>query len=431
MAEVFYWFQLVICLSWWALLKRVTGKHLYDLQLSAAVLTRPSWCPPQLLLVLHQHRAPVFIALPLALALAAVWDSGVTRVVVALTMSVYHLTESSATNRHGEYPTLYITWALCLPGPLLASSVALGVVVHFLLSSGVAKLLVGGRAWADPSTMQTYLDAYRDSQSARPLQPALSRWVAERAWATRGLSVATLLLECALLPACFLLPPRCRWLGTIAMVLMHTGIALMMSAKVGIAFLTTLPAYVVGFGCLAPLGSWQWCIGLSIGVLPSALAARGGALPENWPSSPVSLFMWNGAQAQWLTARLMKGDTRVVMATASVKGLEGLRVESHGMVQADQEGKESKESKESSDVLYDAVLRVVGFTLVQARLQEAWDAVSGQWDEDKFISLLTAWLCREQRMLEQHTGRVLVRAALVRIEKNRVVEVLLDGAREA
>ena len=83
------------------------------------------------------------------------------------------------------------------------------------------------------------------------------------------------------------------------MALMHVGIALAMSLRVGVVFLTTLPGYVLGFSCAAPLLSPAWLLALAVGALPTALAlARGAPLPEAWPLSPISLFMWSGEQAR-------------------------------------------------------------------------------------------------------------------------------------
>ena len=83
------------------------------------------------------------------------------------------------------------------------------------------------------------------------------------------------------------------------MALMHVGIALAMSLRVGVVFLTTLPGYVLGFSCAAPLLSPAWLLALAVGALPTALAlARGAPLPEAWPLSPIALFMWSGEQVR-------------------------------------------------------------------------------------------------------------------------------------
>jgi hypothetical protein len=51
------------------------------------------------------------------------------------------------------------------------------------------------------------------------------------------------------------------------MALMHVGIALAMSRRVGLVFLTTLPGYALGFSCAAPLLSPAWLLALAVGAL--------------------------------------------------------------------------------------------------------------------------------------------------------------------
>ena len=267
------------------------------------------------------------------------------------------------------------------PDAGVAEAIAFGVVVHFVLSSGYAKLAVGdglrglsslfgpnpgavavavgstkakaGRAgswWASPATMRHYFDVYSSSTSARPLSATLNRAIAGRDWATAGIGWGTLLLELVLIPGLLVAPPRARWIGAAAMVsldlplarvpstkdpaldfrgclgvrrrlsnglvfrcflflslaapvllhrhtqiVMHVGIAAAMSGLVGIAFFTSLPAYLTGFGCTCAVGSPEWLLAAAIGTAPTANFAL---LPEHWPSSPISLFMWSGAQAE-------------------------------------------------------------------------------------------------------------------------------------
>ncbi len=294
----FYASQLACLLVWSGLVRVMTGRHLHAL-CAGAVLTRPPWLSARWLLLLDKHRSSVFAALPVVLAVAAVWPSSwPVRLIAAVAVSLYHLLESSGTNRHGEYPLLYNALGMLLPADH-AHAFALGVAIHFVLSSGVAKLQYGGRAWLEEGTMRVYLDVYRSSSSGPPLSRALSQWLSRRAWATRTIARATVLLECVLVPAALLLPPAWRPLCCWAMALMHVGIALAMSLRVGVVFLTTLPGYVLGFSCAAPLLSPAWLLALAVGALPTALAlARGAPLPEAWPLSPISLFMWSGEQAR-------------------------------------------------------------------------------------------------------------------------------------
>ena len=68
-------------------------------------------------LLLHARRREIFIGLPASLLLGALLHEAVAvRLLVALAVSLYQLTDSSITNRHGEFPMLYCAWAMVLPG---------------------------------------------------------------------------------------------------------------------------------------------------------------------------------------------------------------------------------------------------------------------------------------------------------------------------
>ena len=55
--------------------------------------------------------------------------------------------------------------------------------------------------------------------------------------------------------------------ATYAHRLVHVGIALAMSRRVGLVFLTTLPGYALGFSCAALLLSPAWLLALAVGAL--------------------------------------------------------------------------------------------------------------------------------------------------------------------
>ena len=297
-AARFYRLQFASCVLWWALLRRVTGRHLYELaSLQGSVCTRPSWMATATLRRLHAWRTWVFVAMPVAeLAVAlyyaaefygvlpghddvvvpvtASWLPGGAlslRLVAAAVVSAYHLLETSVTQRHGEFPLLYNAWAMCVPDSSYASALSLGIAIHFVFSSGVAKVLVGGGVeWIKPGTMRTYLSLYGASKSAKPLIPALNKWVARRDWATTSIGAATLVLECVLIPGCLLLPPEWRFVGALTMIVMHVGITVVMSTMVGLAFFTVLPSYLVGFACLADVAaSPQWWCAVVVGLGPT------------------------------------------------------------------------------------------------------------------------------------------------------------------
>lgn len=424
----FYRLALTFCLAWMALFRLRTGHQLHVLT-RQSVLTRPPWLSADVIVALSARRGLVFATLPAALGLAAFLpDVFIVRLIAAVTISLYHLCESSSTNRHGEYPLLYCAWAMLLPDEL-ASVAAFGIAVHFILSCGVAKADVGGVAgWCHPSTMRTYLEIYGSSKSRSPLSRRLNRWVRERRWATAAIGVCTLGLECVLIPAALLAPPALRPLATWALVVMHVGIAVLMSVEVGFVFMTTITTYIVGFGCDAAAGSRPWLIAVGIGLLPTALScATGRSLPEAWPCTSSALFMWNSSQAARIAAHFMTGDTRLVLATGREHNLVGLKVVHHGLAQEAADD----ESAGAPAVVHDAVLRILGFTLLHdvPGLRAPLEASAGAALDVRAVAwAVRGWLVRERRLIERRSGQPLLQAAFVRVgEDGRVVERLDMG----
>ena len=358
----FYSLSFVAFTTWWMLVRLRTGQHLHILAMGS-VRVRPSWLGRSVLLALtsRSHAPAVFAAVPIAFALGTLWPHPIVRSSVVAIVALYHLNESSSTGRHGEYPLLYTSVAMLLP-ERWASGAAWGVAVHFILSSGVAKLQVGGREWLAPGTMGAYLGMFCESQRRPPLSRRLSRWTSAQPWALRAIAVGTLLLECGLVPATLLLPPFAgRAVGWVALVGMHVGIAMLMSFQIGLAFMTTLPCYVVGFCCEAPLGSGPWALALLLGLAPTAVSwLRGAPLPEDWPCSGLALFMFNGSQAERLGALFMTRDTRLVLRADAHDGesLIGRPVIHAGLA-------DLRLVATGRPVVHDAVLRTLGFTMLR------------------------------------------------------------------
>ena len=192
-APRFYRLQAICTLLFWLLFRIKSGKQLYELA-AGAVCTRPHWLPAQLLLRLHRLRVPAFVLMPVLMALASRTSSWLLQLVTALVTSVYHLIESSVTNRHGEYPLLMNSWAMLLP-PAYAHAASLGIAINFVLSSGVAKLKVGGTGWMSAQTMRAYLDIYRSSRSSPPLSKSFNSWLASQDWATKAIGAVFAVCE--------------------------------------------------------------------------------------------------------------------------------------------------------------------------------------------------------------------------------------------
>jgi len=445
----FYQWQFAATLVWWILVRALVKKNLDDIT-QGSVFTCPSWLSDRLLhqLQLPKHRRIVFVASLFSLAVGGGWGFAVAgvqppdqtqqvfvRFAVALVFSLYHLVESSVTHRHGEYPLLYNVWAMCLPS-LYASAASWGIAIHFVWSTGIGKIWVGGGTkWMAPSTMRFYLTTYYNAKMklSRPCLPSLNRWVCQRSWATVLISVFTILLECGLVPLTLLLPASLRWIGCTGMVLMHLGIFLIMSKKVGIVFATTLPTYLVGFQCTADIKTTHWWLAVSVALLPTLLSfgVLGATLPENWPSSPVLLFMWSGEQAKVLADTLMTRDTRVVLCTSdkSAKNIVGLPVIHHGSVAASTSNKNDK--KAADQAVHDCVLRVIGFTILHKPLLKN-EAVpkpgccQDDWDVNVFVRSLRLFLESDRRLFETQSGQPLVNAYFVRLDPNGNVQEVLS-----
>ena len=295
----FYSMQLFAVALWWLLIHLKTKKPLYSL-CNGSVVTRPSWLPTKYLFRIAANKRMIFLATPAALALGALFPQvQAVRCTVAVAVSVYHLLETSYTSRHGEFPILYTSWGCVLPPPF-DQAVAFGVAIHFVLSCGIAKCLVGGiSAWTGPQTMAVYLDTYHGSSTSTPISKRLNRLLARPA-AAAAVGAGTLLLECVAIPATLLLPPWLRpVIGTYGMLGLHVGIGLGMSSRVALVFITTLPSYIYGFGCREPPGTAAWWLAASIGLLPSVSAlCRRQLLPAaSMPWSPARAPPHAGSQA--------------------------------------------------------------------------------------------------------------------------------------
>ena len=296
-AGEFYALALAFHLLWVGLITLRTGRPLHALELGS-VATRPPWLPTSALLFVLERQRALTIGLPVMLFLGwCAHDVFAVRAAVALWFSLYHLCESSITSRHGEFPLMQSTWAVLLPHRAAAACTT-GVVINFILCAGVAKVRIGGLGWLHPRTMKVYFDLYGTSKSRPPLSRQLNRWLAQRSWVTSAISVATVVLECILIPLiAFGMPPRHHWMGAAALIAMHVGIGVAMSLEVGVVFLTTLPSYLVGFGlwgshweaanATSLLAMWPWwLLTATIGLAPTACSClQGSLLPEARPST--------------------------------------------------------------------------------------------------------------------------------------------------
>ena len=440
-AATFYTWQCIACLMWWLLVFLGTKRPIWA-HARGSVFTRPPYLPKALLHALRRHSFVVFVLAPTSMAFAAAnAHVFLARLCAALCFSIYHLLETSASNRHGEYPLLACIWLLLLPPPL-AHPLCMGAVLNFVVSAAAAKLLTPSARgeWLRPDTMRVYLQSYRSSKTMPPLLPSLTDLLLARPWALSFMATATLLLELLLVPLIALLaPPPMRIISAYLMIAMHIGIALVQSFKLSLIFCTTLPLYFLAFSCTSPPLSLPWLLAAAIALQPCFFT-----VPETWPLSPVSLFMWSGRQARALARLFMTGDTRLVMAVGDCTAQQavGCDVRQHGLLVDGGGGGDGQGQFE----LHDAVLRLIGFTLLQGdsdvhRCLLALLAASEQHAAlrcshvtlcsselaamQRCVAAVQRWLSSRQRLVEGRSGLTLQRAMFVRVGSDgRVTEVV-------
>jgi hypothetical protein len=376
---------------------------------------------------------------------AANADALLARLAAAVSFSLYHLLETSVSNRHGEYPLLHCMCGLLLP-PSLARPFCMGAVVNFVMSAGWAKLTIPNAPgdWMQPDTMSVYLQAYRFSKTMPPMLPRLTDALLQRPWALSFLACVTLVAEVLLVPLIALFaPPPYRILSAALMITMHIGIAAVQSFKLALIFCTTIPLYFLAFTSDAAVGSAAWCLAAVISLQPCFSAVR-----ETWPLSPVHLFMWSGQQARTLSRLLMLGDTRLVLGVSSCSATTALGciVRPHGQLADRSSSSSSSSDAQRSLELHDAVLRVIGFTLLQGddSVRRAVLALLASGARDAPLrsnrvalsevelaavrhctAALQAWLSSSGRLVEAQSGQKLERVMFVRVDPNgRVLEVI-------
>ena len=421
-------------------------KPLYEVA-EGSVITIPSWLSSNFLVKLQRHRPLIFYLEAIGLSLAWCFgnDSVEIRVLAAVLFTLYHLVEHSETNRHGEFPILYSMWAMCLQDEEMRRACVWGIAIHFIFSAGYSKVAVGGfhskyfyPLWMHPCTMETYLTCYRRARTglSRPIFPRINALICRSKLSCTALSLLTIIFECTLAPASLFMDVEQRPMVCYMMITLHVGIALFMSKKVGIVFITSLPVYIYGFQSDVALGSTPWIVASTIGFGPTLFGIMVSGfknsvcgLAENWPISPVSLFMWNGKTAQCILQLFMTGDKRMVLATTRVAskedGLLGLRVLHQG---------ETITSGVNEHVVHDCVMRTLSFTVVHGNepIVEAVQALCHDPElmhgkaASKLLHRTWTWLTMERRMVEAHTGEDLTRAYFVRVnESMRITEVIL------
>ena len=262
------------------------------------------------------------------------------RLAAAVFTTLYAMVEASITNSHRDYPNAFCTWALVPTPSVYSEAFALGVCIWFIGSSGYAKVVIGcssaerkefkqlhGRAgygWLEPMTLKSVLEWYggMDIGEGGPASPALNKWLRGNDYALTFLTVSTLVFEVLMVPLCLFVPAKYRYVMTAGSVLLHVGIAAAQSCGIGVAFLSCIATYTLGFGSTrVEMFTSEWWVAGGVGVLvPAAMLVlrKQSVLPEDWPSSPIALFPWSSVQWKKLFDRFELKTTRLVFTTAKV-----------------------------------------------------------------------------------------------------------------
>ncbi len=432
--QVFYGLQAALTIFAYIFVRLTGGGDLYDHVRTMSVATRPSWAPSQMLLVLH--RKHIFYALcygsPVAfLVAAAFYDVFAVRFMLAGVASLQALAETAVTGWHKDHAMVYNVFALVLLSEEHAQGFALGVCVHFIASSGWAKLCIGGWNWVHPETMRAYLRTYSkySLQEGGPAIPALNRMMRRHDTCLVAISVVTLFIEC-LCPLALLMPPGILRIGfALSMIALHLGIFFVQSTWIGILFLPCTATYYLGFASDLPLGSSGWWVAVAVCMVSLAtVCATRRPLPENWPLSPFALFRFSFKQWNLLEQHFVLGRTRLVLSTDLECNPVGLPIRKRGI----RGGRDKLVSVHVYDgwylcidetVHHHAFVEILDFEAMAGRRHQA----DADWASD-FISKTEAWLQSKQQLIELSTGRPLLRAHFVELDSSGFVGRVLASS---
>ena len=470
--STFYLSQAAAFGLWWFLIKSLTKRAPWDFA-TMSVQTRPNWMPSKVLSSLVQFRKIIFGSVIPLLLITSIFDDIIfLRLITAITITLYHLLESSCTNKHGEYPLICVIWCLVIPTDLYSRILSLSFVTNFLLLAGMAKIFIGGFGWIHPNTLKTYLNIYCQSKSGNgPLLKNLTKkFILPNDIILSLFAFITIFNEIILISLVLVIQhvtlfskmniiPNYDYhylvdLSFLLLILMHIGIFLFMSKTVGIAFITVIPVYAVSFNVhfeqlwlhreivndisfLSLLFVTILSFMIAFGPVLIAIFFRKSKFPfiESWPFSSISLFMWNGYQADIISQKLMTGDTRLVLFGKNITDknqLIGVKIVYHGMII---KNINNSDSDDGNIQVHDAVLRLIGFTLLQGGdelLQYCPKPIATktgkEWNIKLFCNAASLWLEREKRLIEMSTGEPLINTAFVEInDKGRIERVIYSS----
>jgi len=422
------------------------------------------------------HGAPLLLG---AVACFGLHESQAWRLIAAAILSLYALSESAVTNSHRDFANVYCAWALALlpPGPA-PKAAALGICVHFIASSGLAKLRVAGlAAWCRPDTLGGVMKTYGSLSigDGGPGSAALNRFLVGHPPIVSLLATSTMVFEVCVVPGALALPRALQPLLTALSVGLHLGIAASQSLGIGLAFMPNLAAYSLGFGSILdasyaghcatgdPLmhpedkssSLWIAVAVASLGLVPPAIT--GNLWAESWPCSPFALFAWSGPQWDFLFENFVRGNTRLVMTLAGLEkgALVGRRIiekytDKNERAATTASNNQSRSSSVSaSPCVYDAWEQCLGETIIHNAILPATlklfarngvGDLSGVRKKERqtqkqlkaaawssFVSAVQTWLVAEERLMEVGTSLPMARCSFVRIKdpKNPVIAAVI------
>lgn len=320
------------------------GKTLHDGEKNTS--PRPCWPIPARLPSLCGHGHVFAYLLPTmltAFSVAAAYPSLLgARLFAAVAHSFFSIGCAYALQwGHGQYPVLYISWALVLSlwfdlGLAFEVSIARAAVCYLYLAAGLAKVCVPSSKahYFRPETMRELMSKRVEEKERACRFNALLPWLSKVFFSSpvllSGITWGTMILELVAVPAMLVAcQPSLAKCIAVACVIFHLGIWTTFSSTAGSMFFQLLGAYCLmshsgADGAeLVALGTWPWLTGVVLGLSPAyCLILRGHpyVCGESWPLTNCALFPWSDEQIRWVSTHLSNGNgnrVRLVLTTSA------------------------------------------------------------------------------------------------------------------
>jgi len=187
LAQRFYLITGIGLLVAWATYSLGLGHDFHTIATRCSLVTRPRWLPGSWISAWQRFLRrwglyiPLCHAAPIVCILTGVCPHmKCLRLLTALLVSTYNLSDTSLTNSHRDYLASYGAWVFLLCRDVqMEQGAMLGCVVYFLSASGFSKARIGGwKAWSTTKLHQVLRDyANLLLSQGGPLAPKLTRWL--------------------------------------------------------------------------------------------------------------------------------------------------------------------------------------------------------------------------------------------------------------